>query len=225
MTLSTKLLVLAATCLLIVLSSCNSSKKVTSTVKAPSEESLLEMTTIKRLIAMQTGTFLMYTDSTATKIRPSGSDTLILFSCPVGDPNKDGYWVYQKMYMSSIPDEPLSIDFLHFNKVSRDSFHVEQYKGDKKYAMADQRPSLFKELEFNGLESVNCPLIFEKLDQLKFEGTTPVCTIDFDGGKSQIYANLFRVTPQGFYLRSAYYKTIEGEVKHVSNGTCYFKRI
>lgn len=204
--------------------SCNTSQKASTKItKAPTKEMLLEMPSIERLIAMQTGKFLMY-DSAAITVRAYGTDSLILFSCPVGDPNKDGHWMYQKMYMSSLPDEPLSTDFLKFSKISRDSFAVEQFKADKQYAMADKQVALLKEIDFKELESVACPIAFEKLNQLKFEGTTPVCTIDFDGGKSQIYANFFRVTPAGFFLRSSYYKKIGEEVQYASKGTCYFKR-
>lgn len=174
--------------------SCTTTQKTSSTIcsKVPTEEMLLKMPSIERLMAMQTGTFLMY-DSAAVTVRAYGTDSLILFSCPVGEPNKDGYWMYQKMYMSSLPDEPLSVDFLHFSKVTRDSFSVQQFKAGEGYAMADRKAVLLEDIDFKELENVDCPITFEKLHQLKFEGITPVCTIDFDGGKSQIYANFFRV--------------------------------
>ncbi len=204
--------------------SCTASKQTSITTAELSTEALLQMATMDRLIAMQTGTFLMYVDSTLEKLRLSGSDSLLLFSCPVGNTNKDGYWLYQKMYMSSLPEQPLSTDFLHFTKVSRDSFHVEQFKGGKAFALADKQRSLLREIDFETLESVECPIAFEKINQLTFEGKTPVCTIDFDGGKTQIYANYFLLTPKGFYLKSAYYKQRTDSIEHVSNGTCYLRR-
>ncbi len=82
--------------------------------------------------------------------------------------------------------------------------------------MADQDISLLNEIDFDRLENVERSIVFEKPHQLKFEGSTPICTIDFDGGKLKVYANFFRITPASFFLRSSYYKKIEGKVRYTS---------
>jgi hypothetical protein len=213
------LIIFASICIV----GCSVSQQTTSSRNTLTEEDLLELPTIERMMAMQTGHFLMYkAKEEGLRLWKSG-DSLCLFSCPVGCPNRDGYWLYQKMYLSSLPDAPLSIDFLKFTKISRDSFMVEQYKGDKAYALADQQTDLLKDVDFKNLESVECPIVFEKKSQLQFKGQTPVCTIDFDGGNTRIYANYFDLTPEGFALHTAYYKKVADKYEHDSDGTCYLK--
>lgn len=206
---------------------CQSSKTSTTNNGAQNktaEEQLLAKTTLDRLVTMQEGIFILYDSTIREPLIMKSGDSLMVYSKRIGDINKDGYMLYQKMYMSSVPDVPLTTDLLKFSKISRDSFRVVQYSLGEKFKNADKNTELLDEIELKSLESIQCDIIFKKIGQLEFKGKTPVCHLMFDGGSSQIFSNSFHVTTNGIRLFTTYYKK-EGE-KNVfaSTGHCYMKK-
>lgn len=219
------LLVLFLSCCWLM--ACQSSKPSAnnkSSGKQMTEEALLAKTTLERLILMQEGTFLLFDSTTTRPLIMKSGDSLILYSRQFGDVNKNGYWLYQKMYMTSLPDAPLSIDFLKISKLSRDSFSVEQFTAGEEFKAADKNPGVLKSVNFDELESIECNIIFEKKGQLEFKGETPICTINFDGGASQTFSNSFHITAKGTRLVTTYYKKEGEENVFSSQGHCYLKR-
>lgn len=206
---------------------CQSTKPNTqnaATKNQSTEEQLLAKTTIERLLAMQEGTFILYDSTIRRPLIMKSGDSLLLYSKQFGNINKDGYWLYQKMYMSSLEDVPLSADFLKINKISRDSFSVEQFTAGEDFKNADKNPEVLKNVNFDELESIQCDIIFHKKNQLEFRGKTPICTINFDGGASQILSNDFHITSKGTRLITTYYKKDGDKTVFSSTGHCYLKR-
>lgn len=188
------------------------------------EEQLLAKTTLDRLVTMQEGTFILYDSTVRQPLIMKSGDSLIVYSKRVGDVNRDGYMLYQKMYMSSVPDAPLTTDLLKFSKISRDSFRVVQFSLEKKFKDADKNTALLDEIEVKSLESIQCDIIFKKIGQLEFKGNTPICHLTFDGGSSQIFCNNFHVTTNGIRLFTTYYKKKGDQNVFASTGHCYMKK-
>jgi len=186
------------------------------------EAYLMTKTSLERLILMQEGLFTLYLPSREEALLLKSGDSLMVYSQQFGDKNKDGYWMYQKMYMSSFQEEPLSVGFLKFNKLTRDSFVVEQYVSKEDYKNADVNPKLLLRVDFNSLELSDCNIIFQKTGQLKFEGQTDTCVINHEGGGMQIASNTYHIHLDGFNVKTDYYKKKEGKMVHDSFGDAYF---
>ncbi len=182
---------------------------------------------LERFVGMQEGLFVMY-DSTATQARIMKSgDSILLYTTSFGDPAKDGVWLFQKMYMSSFPEEPLSVNFLKITQSTKDSIIVEQFDPDDmaKYIEADNKPSLLNQVEFDLLKPIRCNSNFKKTTQVTFFGTTPICEIDFGGGAIQVFANQLHVSAKGVSVKTLYYAKDEaGEYQFRSQGNGYLVR-
>lgn len=202
--------------------SCQTTKKV----DLSSADYWMEKNMLERFVGMQEGLFVMY-DSSATRPRIMKSgDSLLLYSVQFANPAKDGIWLYQKMYMSTLPDAPLSLNFLKVKQTSADQIVVEQFDVPEMdpYIQADKKAALLNNVDFKTLKPVSCDITFTKTKQTKFEGDTPVCEIKFDGGHTQIYKNKFVIEPQGVRLNTLYYKKEEGEYIYKSKGDAYLIR-
>lgn len=181
-----------------------------------------------RFADMHVGLFKMC-DSLGEKTRLMKSgDSLYLYGHQFGDKNKNGAWIYQKMYMSGLENDPLSLDLLNIKKVSIDSFVVLQYQFKEavkaKYITADENPKILNKVSMDNLELIACDIRYSKLNQLKFEGATDICTIDFGGGHSQTFSNTFWLSPKGLKVKTRYY-SIEGkDTIYKSKGDAYFVR-
>ncbi len=204
--------------------SCQTSKK--STPNLNSEEYWMKKNMLDRFVGMQEGLFLMY-DSLGRQPRVMKSgDSLMLYSIQFGNPDKNGIWLYQKMYMSSFQEEPLTVNFLKITKTSTDTIKVEQFEALEKgtFVNADKTPNMLKSLSFDQLVPVNCDITFTKESQTRFKGTTPICEIDFDAGRTQIYANKFDIEVSGIRLNTSYYAKEDGKYIYKSKGDAYLIR-
>lgn len=63
-------------------------------------------------------------------------DTIFSLRTLVGDPLRDGYWVYHYMYSSVLPEEPLYMAWENYQQVSRDTFVKYFYEVDTEPALA-----------------------------------------------------------------------------------------
>ena len=187
------ILVIICTCLL----ACSKTKSLSETAQLSSENRkayLLSKSSIERLIIMQEGLFTLYTPERDKALRFMGGDSVMLFSQRFGDEAKDGYWLYQKLYMASLPEKPLSVNFMKFNKLSRDSFIAEKFVTAEDYKNADENPEIFLDIDFKKLKPGNCDIIYTKISQLEFQGRTDTCLIQNKGGVEQITSNIYDVT-------------------------------
>lgn len=200
--------------------------KTTGKVDLSSTEYWMEKNMLDRFVGMQEGLFVMYDSSgTRPRIMKSG-DSLMLYSVQFANPAKDGIWLYQKMYMSSLPDAPLSLNFLKIKQTSTDQIVVEQFDAPEMepFVNADKKAALLSNIDFKTLKPVSCDITFTKTTQIKFDGDTPICEIKFDGGHTQIYKNAFVVEPSGVRLQTLYYKKEAEEYSYKSKGDAYLIR-
>lgn len=118
---------------------------------------------VPRLIAMLSGRFVVqntYADTArenfSTWLVNEGKDSVLLYAFPVGEPNRDGYWMYMYEYMTSLPESPLVTAFVRFDEINRDSIKATYYEEPQgfDYSLEQllQEPiALFKEFNFEKL--------------------------------------------------------------------------
>lgn len=86
---------------------------------------------IVRLHHLLQGTFTAHSgdqEQLLTSWTVSGGDSVVLYSVPLGDVNKDGYWIYSYEFMTSLPDAPIYTSIKRLKQVSRDTVDVYYYK-------------------------------------------------------------------------------------------------
>lgn len=77
--------------------------------------------TVKRMIGKEDGSEeAVYSNELWLNRKDENNDSVLLYSFPVGEPSKDGYWVYYYQFMTALPNEPLYEAFINFKEESRD---------------------------------------------------------------------------------------------------------
>lgn len=119
---------------------------------------------IPRLKAMMSGRFVQYnTLGDANRKQYSvwkvngGKDSVVIYQLPVGNPNKDGHWMYHYQFMTSLPNEPVYAAFSKMTEINRDSILAVYYEVPDDFnttipeIIADPENS-FKDFEFKRLK-------------------------------------------------------------------------
>lgn len=104
-----------------------------------------------------------------------GQDSILAYTLPVGEPAKDGYWLYLHQFISNAPDEPVYSAFQQFKQVSRDSIQSIMYDNPQEVTLEDlitKKADCFKELDFDNLEENGEHLIYVKTGNASFEGNS-----------------------------------------------------
>lgn len=112
--------------LVIMFSSCKNTESVTNTTTVDYQGI---RSNVARLQAMLAGKYLQLIE---TKQQDGSStfetwkvndaqDSVIMYSVPVGEPNKDGYWLYHYQMMTSLPEEPIYEVFEKLTAIQRDT--------------------------------------------------------------------------------------------------------
>lgn len=159
----------------------------------------------------------------------NGKDSVVLYSIPVGNPNKVGYWIYHSQIMTSLPDQPIYQAFEKLIEVDRDTtrsiyYEVpESFKSVYEYESEDDEPVAFKEFVANIIQT------FDKLDlstlelskhgeqvlyirenPLFFKGITPL--MPHDRRKGWFKQDFYEVTPKGIiYSINTYEKETDSK--------------
>ena len=112
---------------------------------------------VARLHSMLTGEYVQHIKIDTQKVYNvwtvnDGKDSVILCNIPIGDPRKNGYWVYHGQYMTSLTNEPLSSALEKLVVIDRDTILGYMYN-----APTDFAPSLatLKEKHRNAFGNLN----------------------------------------------------------------------
>lgn len=84
----------------------------------------------RRLQMLKAGLFAQYVMQPDSSLKPwgEGGDSIYLYTLPVGQANKDGYWVLITQFLAGLPEEPLNVWFEKIERISRDTFGVWSYE-------------------------------------------------------------------------------------------------
>jgi hypothetical protein len=85
---------------------------------------------IKRLFHLMKGTFVAYKEYKTKALESwmvSEGDSVILYNVPLGEVEKQGYWIYSYEFMTSLPNEPIYTSIKQIKQRSRDTLEVLYY--------------------------------------------------------------------------------------------------
>lgn len=114
--------------------SCATSSTTHSNTSSIYEDAYYEdlQKNIVRLHHLMQGTFTAHVatkaDQPLTSWKVSEGDSVVLYSVPLGDPNKNGYWIYSYEFMTSLPDKPIYTSIKQLVQLNRDTVDVYYYK-------------------------------------------------------------------------------------------------
>lgn len=92
----------------------------------------------ERLCAMLSGEFVQYNyNYNSGEYYPwlvnDGKDSVIMYTVPVGEPNKIGYWLYYYQFMTSLPNDPIYEVLVHLQELNRDSIKAVYYEAPEDF--------------------------------------------------------------------------------------------
>jgi hypothetical protein len=164
---------------------------------------------IERLHKLRAGSFIQKNMDTTGTLQPwyvnGGEDSVMLYSCVVGDPKKDGYWIYHHQFMSNMPDMPLYTALEHIEAIDRDTFVGQFYKCPVELSLEEvmTKKNAFKEVEFDKLEKMDEKIHYWKVDYTEFHGfSEPYFQSDIDREKGNYHVDFYRITMAHMRFRS-----------------------
>lgn len=168
---------------------------------------------VARLHAMLTGSFIQYSNLTP-KETPNeysvwkvndGKDSVMLYSIPIGDPNKIGYWIYHYQTMTSLPDEPIYELFEELTEINRDTIKSVFYEAPKSFnvpleTLYKEHKNAFKSLNMDSIRAgtVSKKGVYIRQNPLFFTRTTPVIALPkMEDGSQYYYRDSFATQSLG----------------------------
>ncbi|MGH1336615.1 MAG: CpcT/CpeT family chromophore lyase [Aureispira sp.] len=149
-----------------------------------------------RLVALMSGRFSCHSVNKKGLWRVNdGQDSMILHGCSLGEPAKDGYWVYQEIIMTHLPSEPMVQSVYKIEQVAPDSLILWKYKiKDKK-----QLNAIYKEekrpFDKANLKQHSCTRYVKKRGQVDFWASVKAC-VDKRQDKTVWFDEYYQYVPQ-----------------------------
>ena len=116
----------------------------------------------ERLSAMLSGKFVQYNYNYRSEeyypwLVNDGKDSVIMYTVPVGEPNKIGYWLYYYQYMTSLPSDPIYEVLVNLQELNRDSIKAVYYEAPEDFnpsidEFLNKPSAVFSGLNFDGLK-------------------------------------------------------------------------
>jgi hypothetical protein len=234
--------VIAILALSIFISSCSGGKEAVEKTEVKSKALFLENEgynkdetyrsikgSVKRLHAMMSGRFVQYTTGANPKggkyktwLINDGQDSVIIYHIPIGNPDKEGYWMYNCQVMTSLPNDPLYATISKLEEVDRDTINAVYYDfppnfnvslpeilEDPKSAFASVRLLSLKKAEGEGI-----PYVRESLTNYK--GEDKWAPDDYEGNEGGFVATYFLVRPQMMVFGSNTYDKDKKNLKQTN---------
>ncbi len=89
---------------------------------------------VARLKAMLCGVFVHYNTTSDPEgetysawMVNDGHDSVMVYTFPVGEPNKIGHWIYTYQIMTSLPDDPIYVSFAKLTELDRETIKCAFY--------------------------------------------------------------------------------------------------
>lgn len=162
---------------------------------------------VERLHKLRCGTFVQYNRDSLGTLNPwyvnMDEDSVLLYTTPVGNVSKDGYWVYHHQFMSNLPDMPLYAAFEQIIAHSRDSFEGVFYKCPVNIKLEDLQAGKKNPLEkinFKELEKLDEHIIYKRINYTEFYGySEPYFQNASDKPEKKYTIDFYKITPE--YIR------------------------
>lgn len=163
---------------------------------------------VPRLHAMMCGKFVQYSTGPnpeetkySTWLINEGQDSVVIYHLPVGDPNKEGYWMYNCQVMTSLPNNPLNATFSKLVEVSRDTILSVYYELPENFDISLQKmlenpEKAFESVDLISLKEMNSPTTYIRESILHYKGESEWYSDDRESNKGGFLASYYLVRPQ-----------------------------
>ena len=221
------LLFLMTTCALF---SCKSTQKGTAAKNKKDETTVLVYDNVRdkssyenikgsipRLRAMMAGKFTQYNTAgdperkvySVWKVN-EGKDSVVIYHIPVGDPNKDGYWMYHYQGLTSLPDEPVFTCFTKLEEINRDTIVGSYYAVPEDFSLTIPTllagpKKLFKDFDFKGLTAMDDEVKYIRQTPLEYIGLAPLRPLEQPDGEKKYMGEYYSITPERYTFSIAFY--------------------
>ncbi|MCP4440813.1 MAG: hypothetical protein GY810_17975 [Aureispira sp.] len=192
---------------LYMFSSCGSSKKVTKTTgPTPLDAEYYQNIdgNINRLHQLFQGTFVAY-DENEGQWTVSDGDSVILYTQKLGEIAKDGHWIYNYDFMTSLPNEPIYTSIKKIEQIDRDSFAIIYYKSDKNYTMEEmlaEESFTGKKFNLDQLIKRDKKVVFVKYSASMFVGHSNTYE---DKQCDCLRQNIYEITPKHYKVSAKFF--------------------
>ncbi|MCH2043054.1 MAG: hypothetical protein MK212_02850 [Saprospiraceae bacterium] len=193
----------------IVLLSCTANK---------STESLLEYQTLQheyyenlgknicRLHHLMQGAFVSYSYDTAGQLQywnVTDGDSVVLYSKPIGEISKQGYWIYSYEFMTSLPNDPIYTSIKKIDQIDRDTFEISYYKSPKVYKLTEILDDNFSnKLDFDDFIKTDKKVRYIRQNNTQFIGSSIIYE---DPQCHCLRKNIYDITPTSYEVSSDFY--------------------
>ena len=209
---------------------CNTTSKTTIDKPVFSEEYYLQFHAIETKVAqLMCGRFSCYRASDGALFEVNeGKDSIVMYTVLVGDPHKDGTWIYKEGVLSHLPDKPLTQLFQKIEREAPDSLTIYEYRPKERsnaYIGYYQKARTARDFDLKDLVSTGCAASIKKVHTTKFECRLDMCPRN--KGEQECWIDLTAVyDPSGVQLQSTKYKTPERSKKNVTTRSAlFYKRL
>lgn len=229
--LSNSVSIILSLSILIFMSSCGGSKETIEKTGSKSKALFLENLdynkeetysaikgSVKRLHAMMCGRFVQYSTGPNPKetkyttwLINDGQDSVIIYHIPIGNPDKEGYWMYNCQVMTSLPDNPLHVTISRLEEVDRDTIKAVYYNFPEDFTatlpeILENPKRAFASVNLLALkkaEGESIPYVRENI--IHYKGESGWYPADYEGNKDGFLATYFLVRPQMMVFGSTAY--------------------
>jgi len=209
----------------------NSSKKTSSKLSPLEEDYYLQFNGVEeRLAQLMSGRFNCYSVRKKAIWRVNdGKDSIMAYAVPIGNPAKQGTWVYREIIMTHFPEQPAVQAFYKITQISPDSLSMQEYwpksKKNDYIGIQHTKNRTFKEED---LGTNYCQHYVIKVGQTDFYAYTPNrCKRSRKKAINWVSSNL-RFLPQHTRSESKQYGTEEFVPKdstQFNHTILYFRRL
>lgn len=188
------------------LSSCSNSKKTTTTGPTPFEPAYYANIdgNINRLHQLFQGAFVAY-DEDQNQWEVSDGDSVILYTQAIGEVSKNGHWIYNYDFMTSLPNEPIYTSIKKIEQIDRDSFAIIYYQSDQSYTLEEMRaeqPFMGKKFNFDLMTKRDKKVIFVKKSAHVFVGHSNIYE---DKQLNCLRQNIYEITPKYYKVSAKFF--------------------
>ena len=217
---------------ILFISSCRESKDTTTATNhnnVLSEAYYMQFkSSEQRLAQLMSGTFSCYwMKRNALMEVNNGKDSVIVYALTVGDPNKDGTWVYKESFMTNFPERPLMQLFQHIKRESPDSLTIYEYiPKDKENKYIGYHTKAKRPINIKDFTPTGCVVGVRKLAQTSF-----LCSIDMCERKTNVKGKWTELkamyTPKGIELDLIVYPSPDkrAAAKTATRSWLFFRRL
>jgi hypothetical protein len=185
---------------------------------------------VKRLYAMMCGRFIQYSTGRnpeeteyTTWLINDGQDSVIIYHIPIGNPNKEGYWMYNCQVMTSLPNDPLHVTISRLEEVDRDTINAVYYDFPPNFEatlpeILENPKKAFASVQFLSLkktEGEGIPYVRESI--IKYQGEGGWSPTNYGSNENGFVATYFLVRPNMMVFGRRVYNQ-DKEVVKQTNG-------